>query len=67
MLVLFDQGTPRGIARWLTNHTVKEAKSQGWDKLTNGELLRQRNKLDLIYCLLPTRIFVISRTLRAVG
>jgi hypothetical protein len=39
MLVLFDQGTPRGIARWLTNHTVKEAKSQGWDKLTNGELL----------------------------
>ena len=39
MLVLFDQGTPRGIARWLLNHTVKEAKSQGWDRLTNGELL----------------------------
>jgi len=39
MLVLFDQGTPRGIARWLLDHTVKEAKSQGWDRLTNGELL----------------------------
>jgi hypothetical protein len=39
MLVLFDQGTPRGIARWLPHHTVREAKSQGWDRLTNGELL----------------------------
>ena len=34
-----DQGTPRGIARWLVDHTVKEAKSQGWNRLTNGELL----------------------------
>ena len=39
MLILFDQGTPRGIADSLSNHTVREAKSQGWDKLTNGELL----------------------------
>jgi hypothetical protein len=39
MLVLFDQGTPRGITRWLLGHTVREAKSQGWDRLTNGELL----------------------------
>ena len=39
MLILFDQGTPRGIARWLLGHTVREAKSQGWDRLTNGELL----------------------------
>ena len=39
MLVLFDQGTPRGIADSLPNHTVREAKSQGWDTLTNGELL----------------------------
>jgi len=39
MLVLFDQGTPRGIARWLLDHNVKEAKSQGWDRLSNGELL----------------------------
>ena len=39
MFVLFDQGTPRGIADWLPDHTVREAKSQGWDRLTNGELL----------------------------
>jgi hypothetical protein len=40
MLVLFDHGTPRGIAQALRGHTVKEAKAQGWDTLSNGELLR---------------------------
>lgn len=39
MLILFDHGTPRGISRFLTGHTVKEARAQGWDTLTNGELL----------------------------
>jgi len=36
MLILFDHGTPRGIARHLSEHTVKEARAQGWDRLTNG-------------------------------
>jgi hypothetical protein len=40
MLILFDHGTPRGIAQYLTEHTVKEARAQGWDRLTNGELLK---------------------------
>jgi hypothetical protein len=40
MLILFDHGTPRGIASWLPGHTVKEARTQGWDRLTNGELLK---------------------------
>jgi hypothetical protein len=40
MLVLFDHGTPRGIAQALRGHTVKEAKSEGWDTLSNGELLK---------------------------
>jgi hypothetical protein len=39
MLILFDHGTPRGIARSLAGHDVREAKAQGWDRLTNGELL----------------------------
>jgi len=39
MLILFDHGTPRGIARELQNHTVKLAKEEGWDTLSNGELL----------------------------
>jgi hypothetical protein len=40
MLILFDHGTPRGIARSLSGHTVKETRAQGWDRLTNGELLK---------------------------
>jgi len=39
MLILFDHGTPRGIARALQGHTVKEARAQGWDTLSNGDLL----------------------------
>ena len=38
MLILFDHGTPRGIARPLERHTVKEARAQGWDMLNNGDL-----------------------------
>ena len=39
MLILFDNGTPRGVASSLTGHTVKEARSQGWEELENGELI----------------------------
>jgi hypothetical protein len=39
MRVLFDNGTPRGVAAALSEHTVEEARSHGWDTLANGELL----------------------------
>ena len=39
MLVLFDHGTPRGLARALSGHTVHTAQSKGWDTLNNGALL----------------------------
>jgi len=40
MMVLFDNGTPRTLARYLIDqHTVTEARSQGWAELENGELL----------------------------
>jgi len=39
MLILFDHGTPRGIPRALEGHTVKEARAQGCDTLSNGDLL----------------------------
>jgi hypothetical protein len=39
MRILFDHGTPRGLARYLQGHSILEAKSQGWDTLNNGELL----------------------------
>jgi hypothetical protein len=40
MLILFDHGTPRSIARWLHGHTVVEAIARGWDRLSNGALLK---------------------------
>jgi hypothetical protein len=39
VLVLFDHGTPKGLARLLAGHTVHTAQSRGWDTLSNGELL----------------------------
>ena len=39
MRVLFDNGTPRGVAAALSAHIVEEARSRGWDSLKNGELL----------------------------
>jgi len=39
MLILFDHGTPRGLGRLLSGHTVVTAQSRGWDRLSNGLLL----------------------------
>ena len=39
MLVLFDHGTPKGLARALPGHTIHTAQSKGWDTLSNGALL----------------------------
>jgi hypothetical protein len=39
VLILFDHGRPKGLARALSEHTVHTAQSKGWDALTNGELL----------------------------
>jgi len=39
MRILFDNGTPRGVASALLGHVVEEARLHGWDTLKNGELL----------------------------
>ena len=39
MLVLFDHGTPKGLARALSGHTIHTAQSKGWNTLSNGALL----------------------------
>ena len=39
MLILFDHGTPRGLARALPDHTILTAKAKGWDRLNNDNLL----------------------------
>jgi hypothetical protein len=40
MLILFDHGAPRGLARGLLGHKVIPAKAMGWEQLANGELLQ---------------------------
>ena len=39
MLVLLDNNVPRGVARALAGHAVKEARLYGWSALKNGLLL----------------------------
>lgn len=39
MRVLFDQGTPVPIRRYLPTHQVVTAFERGWSTLRNGELL----------------------------
>jgi len=40
MRVLFDQGTPVAIKRFLLGHSVRTTRQEGWATLTNGNLLR---------------------------
>ena len=51
MLILFDHGAPRGVARALRGHTVVTAKARGWDRLTNGVLLKvaEEGAVDLLF------------------
>ena len=40
MRILFDHGTPSGIAKSPTRHDVTEAINRGWHRISNGELLK---------------------------
>lgn len=40
MRILFDQGTPVPLRKFLPGHVVKTAYQQGWSTLLNGDLLR---------------------------
>ncbi|HEY3742150.1 MAG TPA: hypothetical protein VGL53_19995 [Bryobacteraceae bacterium] len=44
MRVLFDQGTPVPIRRYLTAHKVSLSAELGWDRLRNGDLLSAAEK-----------------------
>jgi hypothetical protein len=47
MLILFDHGTPAGLARAFSLHTISTAQARGWDRLTNGALLDAARRQDL--------------------
>ena len=40
MGILFDQGTPVPLRRYLTEHSVTTAYEEGWSNLSNGDLLK---------------------------
>ena len=40
MRVLFDQGTPVPLRRFLSSHTVTTVYEKGWSRTPNGDLLR---------------------------
>ena len=39
MKILFDQGTPVPLRRFLPGHTIDTAYERGWSELANGNLL----------------------------
>ena len=41
MRILFDHGTPSGIVGSLSDHDVAEAIERGWDRISNGDLLKE--------------------------
>ncbi len=65
MLILFDHGTPRSIARWLRGHTVVEAIERGWDRLSNGALLKAAEEAGFDVLLTTDKISATSRISRA--
>jgi hypothetical protein len=50
MLILFDHGTPKGLAAALPGHTIVTAQARGWDRFSNGALLNAAEEaaLDLL-------------------
>jgi predicted nuclease of predicted toxin-antitoxin system len=50
MRILFDQGTPVPLRRFLTDHGVATAYERGWSCLTNGDLisLAEQEGFDLL-------------------
>ena len=65
MLILFDHGTPKGLMRALTGHTVVTAQAKGWDKLSNSGLFDAAEEAAVELLSPPTEECDISRTLLA--
>ena len=41
MKILFDHGTPAPLRKHLIGHSVATSGEQGWDRLSNDDLLRE--------------------------
>ena len=62
MRILFDNGTPRPIARSLVGHDVRYARRIGWHELTNGVLIAKAEDAGSMFFSAPIRTSAISRT-----
>ena len=65
MFILFDHGTPKGLARALPEHTVHTAQAKGWDTLSNGELLSAAEQAGFELLLTTDRRIRHQQNLRA--
>jgi hypothetical protein len=65
VLILFDHGTPKGLARALSGHTVHTAQSRGWDTLNNGALLNAAEEAGFELLLTTDRRIRYQQNLKA--
>lgn len=65
MLVLFDHGTPKGLAPALPGHEVHTARSKGWNTLSNGALLSAAEEAGFDVLLTTDRRIRYQQNLRA--
>jgi hypothetical protein len=55
MFVLFDQGTPVPIRKFLKGHVVQTTAQRGWEELKNGELLKAAEEAGFEVFLTPDK------------
>lgn len=67
MLILFDHGTPRGLARGLRDHTIITAQAKGWDRLNNGDLLKAAETAEVDLLLTTDQRILVDSGLKAIG
>ena len=65
MLILFDHGTPKGLAGALSGHAVYTAQARGWDTLSNGALLNAAEAAGFELLLTTDRRIRYQQNLRA--
>jgi len=65
MLILFDQGTPVPIRRFLTGHKVETTVQRGWDTLKNGDLLRAAQDAGFEVLVTPDKNIRYQQNLKA--
>jgi hypothetical protein len=65
VLILFDHGTPKGLIRALSGHTVHTAQAKGWDTFSNGALLRAAEEAGFEVLLTTDRRIRYQQNLRA--